>query len=119
MSTVVAIALLASALSTAAPDAPVGQATAQARDASLSYVSESLLPEIFNGITAVDNRSLIFEQRTNTRVTSGLRTVSYICPNESGSAGGSRISFYFQAGQAYELVCRAGQKAQIRAAQRC
>ena len=120
MSTVVAIALLTSALATAAPNASVSRPATQTQDASLSYVSESLLPVgIFYGMTAVDNRPLILDQRENARITSGLRTIFYACPNEPRSAASSRLSFNFQAGQTYELVCRAGQPAEIRAAERC
>ena len=120
MGTVVAIALLTSALAATAPGAAIDRPAAPARDASLRFVSQSALPvEIFQGLTAVDKRSLILDQRASTRIASGTRTVFYICPDQPQPAGGSRLSFDFQAGQAYELVCRAGQQAEIRPAQNC
>lgn len=120
MSSVVAIALLVSSFATTTPGTTIDQPASQATGASLHYVSASLLPVgISYGITAVDNRPLLVGEQANTRVSSGLRTVSYSCPDEPRLAGGSRLSFDFQAGQAYELVCHAGTQAEIRAAEGC
>jgi hypothetical protein len=117
MGTIVAAALLASALAAASPGPAISEPATQARGASLRFVSGSLLPvEIFQGLNAVDNQQLILAGRTSTRVAAGVRTVFYTCPNQPQPAGGARLSFDFQADRAYELVCRAGQPAEIRAA---
>ena len=109
--------LVVSALAATTPGTSTSQPTTQSKDASLQYVAPfQLLAGISYGMTAVDSQSLILDQRVTTRVASGLRTVSYSCPNESQKPGGSRLSFNFKAGQAYELVCREGQQAEIRAA---
>ena len=93
------------------------QPTTQPEEAVLQYVAPfQALAGISYGMTAVDNRALILDQRTTARVASGLRTVSFSCPNASSLAGGSQLRFNFKAGQAYELVCREGQPAEIRAA---
>lgn len=71
------------------------------------------------GITAVDGQAPILDEQASARISSGLRTVGYYCPNESQPAGGASLSFNFQAGQAYELVCRAAQHAEIRVLEGC
>lgn len=120
MSTVAAIALLLSSLGAAPPSASMGQPAPQAKQASLHYVSGHVIPVgISYGITAVDGQAPILDERASARIASGLRTVGYYCPNESQPAGGARLSFNFQAGQAYELVCRAGRQAEIRALEAC
>jgi hypothetical protein len=109
--------LVASALAATTPGTSTRQPTTQPKEAVLQYVAPfQSLAGISYGMTAVDNQALILDQRTTARVASGLRTVSYSCPNESSMAGGSRLSFNFKAGQMYELVCREGQPAEIRAA---
>lgn len=87
----------------------------QAQDALLVYVAPlSSLAGISHGMTAVDAKPLFLDQRVNTKVASGVRTVWYSCPNEPAMQGGSHLSFDFKADQVYELVCRAGQQAEIR-----
>lgn len=109
--------LVASALATTTPSTSASQTTAQAEVALLQYVAPvQSLAGISYGMTAVDSQPLILDQRATTRVASGLRTVWYSCPNESKMTGGSRLSFNFKAGEVYELVCRDGQQAEIRAA---
>lgn len=109
--------LVVSALASTAPSTSTSQPTTQSQDALLQYVAPfQALTGISHGMTAVDSQPLILDQRAATRVTSGLRTVWYFCPNESRMTGGSRLSFNFKAGQRYELVCRDGQQAEIRAA---
>ncbi len=107
-------ALLASTLAVATPAASTSPSELQLQDASLRYVSPSAVFLGFSyGITSVDNQTLILDQRVNAPVASGYRTVSYSCPNESGI---SQLGFNFEAGRSYELVCRAGQQAEIRTA---
>ena len=120
MSTVVAIALLVSSLGATPSNASMSQPAAQATEASLQYVSGHVIPVGFSyGITAVDGQAPRLDERASARIASGLRTVGYYCPNESQAAGGAHLNFNFQAGQAYELVCRAGKQAEIRALEGC
>jgi hypothetical protein len=109
--------LVVSAFAAITPGTATSQPTTQPEEAVLQYVAPfQALAGISYGMTAVDNRALILDQRTTARVASGLRTVSFSCPNASSLAGGSQLRFNFKAGQAYELVCREGQPAEIRAA---
>jgi len=109
--------LVVSVLAATAPSTSASQTTTQSEDAVLQYVAPlNPLIGISYGITSVDRHTLFLDQRVNTRVASGLRSVEYSCPNEPGVARGSRLSFNFKAGQIYELVCRDGQQAEIRAA---
>lgn len=108
--------LVVSALAATAPS-PSSTLPAPPKDASLLYVAQfQPLAGISYGMTAVDGRPLILDQRVIARVAPGLRTVWYSCPNGSKGTGGSRLSFNFKAGQAYELACREGQQAEIRVA---
>jgi hypothetical protein len=109
--------LAVSVLAATAPNTSTSQPTTQSSDALLQYVAPfQALAGISYGMTAVDSQPLILDQKVTTRVASGLRTVWYSCPNEAQMSGGSRLSFNFKAGQAYELVCRDGQQAEIRTA---
>jgi len=106
--------LVVSAITATAPGPSVAQPAPQPRNAVLQYVAPfQALAGISYGLTAVDGQPLILDQRVTTHVDPGVRTVWYSCPNASG---GSRLSFDFQAGQIYELVCREGHPAEIRAA---
>ena len=112
--------LVASALAATAAGTPPAEPAAPSDDAVLRFVAPfHALAGISHGMTAVDGRPLILDQRATTRVASGLRTVWYSCPDESQATGVSSLSFDFKAGQAYELVCRAGKPAQILAADGC
>ena len=109
--------LVASALAATAPSTSTSQPTTQSQEALLQYVAPfQALAGISYGMTAVDSQPLILDQKVTARVASGLRTVWYSCPNQSQMTGGSHLSFNFKAGQMYELVCRDGQQAEIRAA---
>lgn len=120
MTAVAAIALLLSSLGVAPPGAAMGQPVPQTREASLHYVSGNVIAMgISYGITAVDGQAPILDKRESARIASGLHTVGYYCANESRTAGGAWLSFNFQAGRAYELVCRPGQQAEIRALEAC
>lgn len=116
MSSLLSLIVL-SALAATAPSTAPGQPAIQPDEALLQYVAPfQPLAGIAYGMTAVDDQTLILNQRVDTRVASGLRTVWYTCPSESLQTSSSRLSFDFKAGQVYELVCRAGQQAEIRAA---
>ena len=113
-------AFLISALAGASPNATPAQVAPPPNDAVLGYVAPfQLLATISYGMTAVDSRPLVLDQRVEARVASGLRTVWYSCPNESPMTGRSGVTFDFKAGERYELVCRAGHQAEIRPAERC
>jgi hypothetical protein len=120
MSTVVAVALLVSSLGATPSSASMVQPALQAKEASLHYVSRRVIPVGASyGIMAVDGQAPILDERAGARIASGLHTVGYYCPDQSQAAGGTRLSFNFQAGQAYELICRAGQQAEIRTLEGC
>jgi hypothetical protein len=109
--------LVVSVLAAASPAIASSEPTPQAKDAVLQYVAPfQVLTGVSYGMSAVDSRPLFLDQRASTHVASGLRTVWYSCPNEAPASGGSRLSFEFEPGRVYELVCRAGQQAEIRAA---
>ena len=92
--------------------------TSQSQDATLSFVaSGSPLVGISFGMSAVDGRTLVLDQRTSTQLAAGRRTIWYSCPNEAGMQGA--LSFDFEPGTRYELACRNGLPAQIRAAEGC
>ena len=120
MKAIAAIAFLASAFATVAPSAADKLPVTTSKDAVIHYVSPFQTPVGYiYGMSAVDSLPLVLDQRSSTRVASGLRTVWYSCPNELAMAGGSRLSFDFKAGGTYELVCHAGQRAEIRTAEEC
>lgn len=111
--TLAASALLASAAASAAgPEAP--------QPATLTFVApySALVGNAF-GMDAIDSLPLVMDQRHEMKLESGLRTVWYSCPGEAGPKDGSRMSFAFEAGKMYELVCRTGQEAAIREADNC
>ncbi|HET7843884.1 MAG TPA: hypothetical protein VFL14_07020 [Xanthomonadales bacterium] len=108
-----ALALLVSSVAFAG--GPVSE-----RGATLSFVSpEAALIGNAYGINAVDSEARVLDERIDTFVASGLRTVWYACPGEAGPVDGSRMSFEFEPGKHYELVCRAGLEATIRESEDC
>ena len=107
-STFLASALLVSSLASAA------------EPATLHFVSpESELVGNTFGMDAIDARALVLDERDSTPLEAGMRTVWYSCPGETAAAGASRMSFAFEAGKRYELVCRAGREATIVEADGC
>ncbi len=89
----------------ASPDAP----------ASLRFVSQgnALDGSVF-GIHAVDNQMLPFGQKRSLEFSAGHRVVHYTCPGGALDEAGSELSFDFEAGQQYELVCSISAPAVIR-----
>jgi len=112
------MSMLANAVFAAALAATGG--TSQPQDATLRFVaSDSALVGISFGMSAVDGRTLLLDQRTSTHLAAGRRTIWYSCPNEAGMQEGSALSFDFVPGKRYELACRSGLPAQIREAEDC
>lgn len=90
------------------------------KQASLSFVSESqVLAGMVYGIDAIDAQTRIFGQRLAANISAGRRTVWYSCPNAPQMTGGSRLTFDFEAGRRYQLVCRTGKDAEIRLSDEC
>lgn len=89
----------------ASPDAPV----------SLKFVSQAtaLDGSVF-GIHAVDGQTLPFGQQSSLEFSAGHRVVHYTCPGGAFDASGSELSFEFEAGKQYELVCSISAPAMIR-----
>lgn len=86
-----------------------------AKPVSLNFVAPfNALSGISYGIDAVDAQRKVLGDRRTTTVASGVHTVWYSCPNEVAPRDGARITFDFDEGKVYELVCRAGQDAEIR-----
>ena len=112
----IAVAALAASGGQEAPDA--GQPSTG--PASLKFVAKDpMLGEAIYGIDAIDGLARAYGQRQAADVAAGLRTVWYSCPAAPVMDGGSRVTFEFVAGRKYELVCRSGQEAEIRAADNC
>jgi hypothetical protein len=97
----------------------IATATPAAPTASLRFVAADPLAGISYGIVSVDERRSVYGQRVSTSVLAGTRTVAYTGPGELTTVRGSQMSFDFNAGENYELVCRAGQQALIRRADNC
>ena len=115
-----ATALFAASLATVSGASAPAPATSAPQDATLRFVAaKSVLAGISFGMNTVDGRPLLLDQRTSIQLGAGRRTIWYSCPNEPMSAQGSPITIDVKAGTRYELVCRAGQQAQIRAAKGC
>ncbi|MEO8365070.1 MAG: hypothetical protein ABI538_02570 [Pseudoxanthomonas sp.] len=105
MSAVAVIALLVASLGAPPASASMSQPAPPAKEASLHYIFRpAIAMGISYGITAVDGQAPLLDEQASARISSGLRTVGYYCPNESQPAGGASLSFNFQPGQAYELV---------------
>jgi hypothetical protein len=111
--------LVVSALTAAGGQAaPVSPPSSE--QASLSFASEDqVLAGIAYGIDAIDAMPSILGQRLSASIPAGQRTVWYSCPNEPRMTGGSRITFDFDAGHRYQLVCRPGRGAEIRPSDEC
>ena len=93
---------------------------APAADATLTFVSPeaAFIGNAF-GMDAVDDRMLVLDSRSYTKVASGVRTIRYACPDAVASAVGSYLTHDFEAGKHYELVCSAGRQATIRESDSC
>ena len=87
---------------------------------TLAFVAKDQpLSGIAYGIDAVDGQRSAYGQKVSVRLLAGRRTVWYSCPGEAAPAGGSRMSFDFEARGSYELSCRSGQEAIIRRTEGC
>ena len=107
-----AILIGAAALAVAGQSAPV-KATSNA--AALTFVSENhMLEGTAYGLDAIDSQPRLFGQRFTADVEAGKRTVWYSCPTSPQVTGGSSLTFDFEAGRSYELVCQPGTEAVIR-----
>lgn len=111
------LSILAAAAMAAAQPAPEPAGDS----ASLVFVApfRSTLAGSLYGLEAIDAAPRVYARRTSTEVAAGERTVWYACPGEAPMAGDTRITFDFEAGHRYELVCQAGMAAQIRQAEGC
>lgn len=88
--------------------------------AILTFVSENrVLLGIAYGLDAIDAQPRVFGERLSANLTAGQKTVWYSCPNAPQMGGGSRITFNFESGHRYELVCQAGKEAVTRQADGC
>ena len=68
------------------------------------------------GIDGIDSQRTVYGERLSADLAPGRHTVWYTCPDEPAVEGGARLTFDFEAGEGYELVCRAGGEAEIRPA---
>lgn len=100
------IAALACTATSAAPsDSPV----------SLTFRSEApALDGTVFGIQSIDGQELPYGQKSSLSLAAGLREVRYTCPGATLEASGAVMSYAFEAGQQYELVCSIGAPAVIR-----
>jgi hypothetical protein len=106
------ILIVAAALAVTGQTSPV---KSDANAAGLTFVSEShMLEGTAYGLDAIDSQPRLFGQRFTADVVAGKRTVWYSCPTAPQVTGGSRLTFDFEAGHSYELVCQPGQEAVIR-----
>ena len=110
--------VLAAALS-AAPGA-INKPEVTTTPVELKFVSKSssLLGMLY-GLDAIDEKPRLFGQRESATFSAGLRTDWYSCPYQPDMQGGSRITFAFEAGHSYELVCQPGKDAVIRQTDEC
>ena len=104
--------LIAAAFTTASAAPPAGPA---AQTASLAFVADTPYVGAAYGIEALDGHRRVYGERLAADVAAGHRTVAYVCPAASGGDT-AQLGFDFEPGRRYELVCRAGQPAVIRAA---
>jgi hypothetical protein len=108
LAVLVAAALTSAATASppASPDAPV----------SLKFVSgaPALEGAVF-GIQSIDGQDLSIDRKRSLEFAPGQRSVRYTCPGATLDASGAELSFEFEAGQQYELVCSLGAPAVIRA----
>jgi hypothetical protein len=68
------------------------------------------------GIDGIDSERTVYGARMSVDLAPGRRTVWYTCPDEPAMEGGARLTFDFEPGEGYALVCRAGREAEIRPA---
>lgn len=112
------IVALALALAGGGPAAAPGKPVADT--AKLTFVSgHSLLPDTAGGLDAIDALPRVYGQRGEAEFTAGQRTVWYSCPGAPPMSGGSRLTYTFEAGHRYELVCQEGRDAVIRQSDEC
>jgi len=115
--TTISILIASAVLAASQPVVPANQET---NTATLKFVSENrILLGTAYGLDAIDARPRGFGQRLSADLTAGQRTVWYSCPNSPQVGGGSRITFNFESGHSYELVCQAGKEAVIRQTDEC
>ena len=114
-----ATAVIAAAIATFGGANIPSQKPSETPAATLHFVAaNSTLAGISFGMNAVDGRTLLLDQRTNTQLAAGRRTIWYSCPNEPAAQVGA-LTFDFAPGTRYELTCRSGLGAQIRVAEGC
>jgi hypothetical protein len=95
----------------------VATVRAAAEPAALRFVdSAPFLAGHIYGIDAVDQAETGYGQRLSTTLTPGLRTVRYTCPGRDSAPHAAHLSFVFEAGRGYELVCGANGEAEVRSA---
>jgi hypothetical protein len=110
------IGIVVLGLAALAGNAAAGAPNAAAKPATLRFVAGyNALVGISFGIDAVDAERSVLDRRRTATLASGVHTVWYSCPNEAAPRDGAHITFDFAEGKVYELVCRAGQDAEIRA----
>ena len=68
------------------------------------------------GIDGIDSQRMVYGARLSVDLAPGRHTVWYTCPDEPAMEGGARLTFDFEPGEGYTLVCRAGAEAEIRPA---
>jgi hypothetical protein len=110
---ILAVAALA-AVQPAASPAPASETASLVFVAPYRTLSGSLY-----GFEGIDEAPRVYARRTSTEVVAGERTVWYACPGEAPMAGNTRLTFDFEPGHRYELVCQAGRAALIRQAEGC
>jgi hypothetical protein len=101
---------------TVAAAAPADRDNPPEAPATLAFDSGiEALAGITYGLEAVDEQELAFGQKLATSVPTGTRTVRYSCPANGEGDGNGTLSFEFEAGQKYQLVCLPDAHAEIRA----
>ncbi|HET9775960.1 MAG TPA: hypothetical protein VFP77_05290 [Gemmatimonadaceae bacterium] len=86
-------------------------AAQQDSNATLSFNSQTWVPSGYAyGIEAIDNEERGSGLRLTADIGAGHKTIWYSCPGTPEGA----LTFDFEAGRKYELVCNAGVEAEIR-----
>jgi hypothetical protein len=101
-----------------APSSPAEEPAAATASLTFKAKGAALVGTVY-GLDAIDDEARVYGQRASAEILAGRRTVSYTCPDAPLGIDGSRLSFDFEAGSHYELVCRAGQQAEIRLVDGC
>lgn len=111
------VSLAIAAIGLVAAGGPAAAVESTDEAASLAFVSDNqVLVGISYGLDAIDARPRLFGERVAAHLAPGERTVRYSCP---GAPDSSALTFNFEAGQRYQLVCQAGKDAVIRKSDQC